>query len=78
MKFQVPYISMYVCAENLRLNYFQGLGNILLSQRYELSHEAAFHKGQLFGLSILSLAPSFVQHKYKCSISVYYVPYVMV
>jgi len=47
MKFQVPYISVYLCAEKLRLNYLQGMGNIFLSQFCELRHEVAFHKGQL-------------------------------
>jgi len=40
---------MYLCAEKLRLNYFQGLGNTLLSEQCELRHEAAFHNRQLMG-----------------------------
>jgi len=50
---------MSLCAEKLRLNYFQGLGNTLLSQWCELRHEAAFHNTQLCGLSTDSLALSF-------------------
>jgi hypothetical protein len=56
---------MSLCAEKLRLNYFQGLGNTLLSQRCELRHEAAFQNRQLFGLSTVSLAQSFILYMYN-------------
>jgi len=65
IKFQVPYISMSVCAEKLSLNYFQGLGNTLLSQQCELRHEAGFHNRQLWGLSTISLELSFVLYRYN-------------
>jgi len=65
IKFQVPYISMSLCAEKLRLNYFQALGNTLPSQQCELRHEAAIHNRQLLGLSANSLALSFVLYRYN-------------
>jgi len=65
IKFQIPYISTSLCVEKLRLNYFQGLGNTLLSQRYELRHEADFHNRQICGLSTNSLAPSFDLCRYN-------------
>jgi len=55
---------MSLCAEKLRLNYFQGLGNTLLGQWRELRHEPAFHNRQLCGLSAASLALSFVLYRY--------------
>jgi len=65
IKFQVPYISMSLCAEKLRLNYFQALGNTLPSQRCEFRHEAAFQNRQLFGLSTVNLALSFILYRYN-------------
>ena len=50
---------MSLCEKKLCLNYFQGLGNTLLSQWFEFRHEAAFHNRQLCGLSTDSLALSF-------------------
>jgi hypothetical protein len=64
IQFQVPLISMSLCAEKLRLNYFQCLGNTPLSQWCELRHEAAFNNRQLFRLSTISLAQSFVLSRY--------------
>ena len=64
IQFQVPYISMSLCAEKLRLNYFHSLGNKLLGQRRELRHEPAFHNRQLCLLSTISLALSFVLYRY--------------
>ena len=58
---------MYLCAEKLHLNYFQGLGNTLLGQRSELRHEPAFHNRQHCGLSTVSLALSFVLYRYDVS-----------
>ena len=65
IKFQVPYISMSLCAEKLRLNYFQGLGNTLVGQRCELRHEPASHNRQLCLLSTISLALSFILYRYN-------------
>jgi hypothetical protein len=64
IQFQVPYISMSLCAEKLCLNYSHGLGNTLLSQQRELRHEPASHNRH-FGLwSTVSLALSFVIYRY--------------
>jgi hypothetical protein len=65
IKFQVPYIYMSLCAEKLHLNYFQALGNTLLSQRCELRHEAAFQNKQLFGLPTNSLPLYSVLYRYN-------------
>jgi hypothetical protein len=59
IKFQVPYISAYLCPEKLHFNYFQGLGNTLPSQQCELRYAAAFQNRQHCGLSTVSLALSF-------------------
>jgi hypothetical protein len=65
IKFQVPYISMSLFPEKLRLNYFQCLGNTLLSQQCELRHESAIQNRQLCGLSTINLALSFVLYRYN-------------
>ena len=65
IKFQVPYISMSLCAEKLHLNYFQVIGNTFLGQWCELRHEAVFHNRQLCGLYTVSLALSFVLYRYN-------------
>jgi hypothetical protein len=65
MKFQVPCICISLCAEKLRLNYFQGLGNTLLCQRCDLRLEEAFHNRQISGLSTFSLALSFILYRYN-------------
>ena len=56
---------MSLCAEKLRLHYFQGLGNTFLIQRNELRHEAAFQNRQHCGLSTDSLALSFNLCRYN-------------
>ena len=55
---------MSLCAENLCLSYFQGLGNTLLVQWHLLKQEVAFHNRQLCGLSTISLALSFNLYRY--------------
>ena len=59
------YISMFLCAEKLCLNYFHGLGNTLLGQRRELRHEPVLQNRQLCFLSTISLALSFVLYRYN-------------
>jgi len=63
LKFQVSCISIPLCTEKLHLNYFQGLGNSLLSQRCNLRHEEAFHNRQISGLSTFCLALSFILYR---------------
>jgi len=65
IKFQVPYISIPLCAEKLRLNNFQGLGITLLIQPFEMTHEAAFHNRHLCGLFTDSLTLSFILYNYN-------------
>jgi len=65
IKFQVPYIAISLCAEKLRLNYFQGLGNLLLIQPSEMRHEATFHNRQICGLHTDCLALSFILYRYN-------------
>jgi hypothetical protein len=65
IKFQVPYISISFCAEKLRWIYFQSLGNTLLSQRCGLRHEAAFHNGQICGLSTVTSVQYFILYRYN-------------
>ena len=65
IEFQVPYISISLCAEKLRLNNFQGLGITLLIQPFEMTHEAAFHNRHLCGLFTDSLTLSFILYNYN-------------
>ena len=65
IKFHESYIFISLCAEKVRLNYFQGLGITILIETFEMRHEAAFHSRQICGLFTDSLALSFILNRYN-------------